>query len=33
MGGAKFLKNLKRAVPSYEVARVAVIIKTQTGCV
>ena len=31
--GAKFLKNLKRAVPSYEVARVAVIIKTQTGCV
>lgn len=28
-----FLKNWKRAVPSYLVARVAVIIKTQTGCV
>ena len=32
-GGVHCLKNLKRAVPSYLVARGAVIIKTQTGCV
>ena len=32
-GGVHFLKNWKRAVPSYLVARVAVIIITQTGCV